>query len=265
MRRAQAGAPGDPDDEGGTLMNTGNDTDERDPYAPPPRAHTVRPPRYVERPERGRLRRLGRLGAEPGAGAARPVGPAAPGAASGPRPGPRDEQKPADPRRRNARIAMWLGPWALLFGLMVSQEIGIVMGVAAVVLGAADRCARTPAPRVGPRVEQGPGGTAHHPGRRAPRRPPRRGGAAGRGARHRHATAGRDGGPGHRAHGDRVGASAWSFRWSHQDYYDCMDAALTEDRRAVAQAGTAELPAGQHQRRGPDAVLRAVPRGRPEG
>ncbi|HSA51971.1 MAG TPA: hypothetical protein VLH10_17925, partial [Yinghuangia sp.] len=135
---------------------------------------------------------------------------------------------PADPRRRNARIALWLGVWGLFFGIFFWEEAGIVMGFAAAVLGF--RALRgTSAPTVGPRIEQGPGGTARNPGRA--RRFPRPG-------RDPNATA-RASGTTPRPSGALVGLvtgvlavvwvlGVWSFRWSQQDYYDCMDAALTK-------------------------------------
>ncbi|MGA4540355.1 hypothetical protein ACPA54_10190 [Uniformispora flossi] len=218
-------------------MNTGNDTDERDPYAPPPEGAPDRPPAAPWNvPSAGGSGGSGGQGPNPEPEQRDPWG--RPRQEQRPdRDRDRDEQKPADPRRRNARIAMWLGLWALLFGLMVSQEIGIVMGVAAVVLGV--RTLRgTSAPRVGPRVEQGPGGTAHHPG--PARRVDRPAVVAPQAAR----------GTVTRPPGAMVGLvtglmaivwvlSVWSFRWSHQDYYDCMDAALT---KTAEQSCKQELP-----------------------
>lgn len=215
-------------------MNTGNDTDERDPYAPPPEGAPDRPPAAPWNvPGAGGP---GGSGSDPGPEQRDPWG--RPRQEQRPeRDRDRDEQKPADPRRRNARIALWLGVWGLFFGLVVSEEIGIVMGVAAVVLGV--RSLRgTSAPRVGPRVEQGPGGTAHHPG---PARRLDRPAAVPPQAERGKVT---------RPPGAMVGLvtgvmaivwvlSVWSFRWSHQDYYDCMDAALT---KTAEQACKQELP-----------------------
>ncbi len=115
-----------------------------------------------------------------------------------------------------------------------------MMGVAAVVLGI--RALRgTSAPRVGPRVEQGPGGTARTPGRaRRLVRPAR---VATEPSPTTQGTVPRP--PGAMV-GLVTGALAvvwvlgvWSFRWSQQDYYDCMDAALTKQAQQQCER---ELP-----------------------
>jgi hypothetical protein len=215
-------------------MSTGNDTDERDPYAPPPEGAPDRPPAAPwNLPGAG-----GSGGSDDSGSGGSGSGGSGGGGWGDPRSGDRrdrdrerrdEDRPPADPRRRNARIALWLGVWGLFFGFFLWEEAGIVMGVAAFVLGV--RSLRgTSAPRVGPRVEQGPGGTARTPGRaRRLARPARVNTAPGA------STQGTVPRPPGALVGLVTGALAvvwvlgvWSFRWSQQDYYDCMDAGLTK-------------------------------------
>lgn len=220
-------------------MSTGNETDERDPYAPPPEGAPDRPPAAPwNLPGGGGGDGSGDSGGSGGSG-----GGSGGSGGGGPWGSPRqgrdrderdrerrdDERTPTDPRRRNARIGLWVGVWGLVFATLFWEEAGLVMGVAAVVLGI--RTLRgTSAPRVGPRVEEGPGGTARTPGRaRRLVRP----------ARVATTPAASASGTVPRPPGAMVGLitgalaivwvlGVWSFRWSQQDYYDCMDAALTK-------------------------------------
>lgn len=233
---------------GGTrgAAGAGNDTEERDPYAPPPEGAPDRPPSAPwNLPGAGSNSGAGRSG----------TGGSGPDNSGGSGGGPwgdpdshrdhrgrdrDDDRPPADPRRRNARFALWLGVWGLFFGIFLWEEAGIVMGFAAAVLGF--RALRgTSAPVVGPRIEQGPGGTARTPGRA--RRFPRP-------ARVRTAPGARTPGTAPRPQGALVGLvtgvlavvwvlGVWSFRWSQQDYYDCMDAALTKQAQQQCKS---ELP-----------------------
>ncbi|MDI2126779.1 hypothetical protein [Yinghuangia seranimata] len=211
-------------------MSTGNETDERDPYAPPPEGAPDRPPAAPWN--------------LPGSG-----GSGSDGQGGGPWGDPRsgrdqrpdrdrdrdrdrerrdDERTPVDPRKRNARIAVWLGVWGLVIAVTVREEIGLVMGIAATVLGVRSLRGTSPA-RVGPRIEQGPGGTARTPGRaRRLARParvetPPTASVQGTIARPQGALAGLVAG----ALTVVFVLGVWGFRTWQSDYYDCMDAALT--------------------------------------
>jgi hypothetical protein len=213
-------------------MSTGNETDERDPYAPPPENAPDRPPAAPwNLPGSGGDQGSGGSGGSGGGSGGGPWGDPRPNDRQNRERDRRDDEErtPADPRKRNARIALWLGVWGLFFALFFWEEAGLVMGVAAAVLGF--RAMRgTTAPEVGPRVEEGPGGTARTPGRSRRRARPAPASAAPGAAANR-------GTP--RPAGAMVGLvtgaiavvwvmGVWSMRWANQDYYDCMDAGLTK-------------------------------------
>jgi len=198
-------------------MSTGNETDERDPYAPPPEGTPERPPAAPWNiPGNG----------SGGGGNGGPQGDRGDRPQRQPRE-PRERPDPKDVRVRNARMALWAGVWAVFFALFLPSDLGtvlgLVLGVVAVVLGVRTVRGTTPA-SAGPRIEAGPGGTARHPGH-AP------GGAANR-PQVRRAPGSR---PGAAIAGLVTGVIAvvwvvglWSFRFANQDYYDCMDSALTK-------------------------------------
>ncbi|MFF7246583.1 hypothetical protein ACFZBU_22050 [Embleya sp. NPDC008237] len=198
-------------------MSTGNETDERDPYAPPPEGTPDRPPAAPWNVP-GNGRGDGGNGGDRHGREDRPQ--------RAPRE-PREQPDPKDIRVRNGRLALWSGVWAVFFALFLPSDLGlvlgVVLGVVALVLGIRTVRGTTPA-TAGPRIEEGPGGTARHPG---------------------HAP----GGPAHRPRvrrpaGSRSGAAlaglvtgaiavvyvlgVWTFEAVNKDYYDCMDSALTK-------------------------------------
>jgi hypothetical protein len=223
-------------------MSTGNETDERDPYAPPPEGAPDRPPAAPwNAPQSG--------------GGGQQQGPERPQQERSPwgQPRrPRDEgegertpgtpKTPAEKRKRLARIALWAGAWALFLALFLPSEMSyvfaFVLGVAAVAMSV-KVLRKQPHPATpGPRVEAGPGSTVHTPGH------------ARAGEQHAGTVVSGSTRPSAALVGLVTGALSlvwvlgiWSFQWANQDYYDCRDQALT---KTAQERCLSELPKQFH-------------------